>query len=105
MTARPDLRVILVVLALFASASRLWSQYPTSSVIRKDGTAMALEDYATLPVSNFNSNSAVNPPYNGFQLARLNYLRSEPANAPLASARFFLSDMNRFLYILDKGTR
>ena len=35
----------------------------------------------------------------------MNTLRSEPANAPLASTRFFVADMNGNLYILDKATK
>ena len=38
-------------------------------------------------------------------LARVNTLRSEPANAPLASTRFFVADMNGNLYALDKATK
>jgi hypothetical protein len=94
-----------MVLALFTSGEALQAQYPSTSVIRKDGAAIAVEDFASIPPSNFNSNSPVNPPYNTFQLGRMNFLRSEPAAAPLASTRFFVNDMNRFLYIIDKTTK
>ena len=39
------------------------------------------------------------------QLGRVNFLRSEPANATQSSSRFFVNDLNRNLYILDKTTR
>jgi hypothetical protein len=38
-------------------------------------------------------------------LGRVNTMRSEPANAPLARTRLFVADMNGNLYILDKATR
>jgi len=81
-------------------------QYPSSSQITKDGTAILVEDYANPPLSSTMGDSAYPPPidYKGM-LARVNALRSEPANAPLSSARFFVADMNGNLYTLDKATR
>ena len=81
--------------------------YPSTFQIHKGGAAVILEDYATLPLSgrggsitsfgaNFNSAD---------QLARPTFLRSEPTNAPLGNSRFFVTDLNRNLYILDKDTR
>jgi len=81
-------------------------QYPAKSEVRKDGTAILIEDYATPPLSSALMGHEYPPPidYHG-QLARVVSLRSEPANAPLSSARFFVADMNGNLYILDKATR
>ncbi len=81
-------------------------QYPSSSQVKKDGTAILIEDYANPPLSSWMIDHAYPPPINyQEQLARVNALRSEPANAPLASSRFFVVDMNGVLYTLDKETR
>src|SRR3984957_3981345 len=80
-------------------------QYPSSSQVSKDGTTILLEDYATLPLSS--PVSGAYPPainYRG-QIGRVNSLRSEPANAPKASSRFFVIDSSANLYILDKGSK
>src|SRR5580692_6557953 len=70
-------------------------QYPSAPQITKDGTAVLVEDYANPPLSSAMGDHAYPPPidYKGM-LARVNSLRSEPANAPLASTRFFVADMN-----------
>jgi hypothetical protein len=80
-------------------------QYPAKSEVSKDGTAILIEDYATPPLSSALMGHAYPPPidYHG-QLARVVSLRSEPADAPLASRRFFVADGNANLYILDKTT-
>lgn len=39
------------------------------------------------------------------QLGRVNSLRSEPADAPGSSSRFFVNDASSILYILDKSTK
>src|SRR5579872_4792022 len=96
--------------ALLFSLPVAWAQYPlqypSSSQITKDGTAILMEDYANPPLSSAMGDHAYPPPidYKGM-LARVNTLRSEPANAPLASTRFFVADMNSNLYTLDKATR
>src|SRR5580700_881937 len=81
-------------------------QYPASSQVSKDGTAILIEDYANPPLSSQLGDHPYPPPidYKGM-LARVNTLRSEPANAPLASTRFFVADMNGNLYTLDKATK
>src|SRR5258708_18855030 len=81
-------------------------QYPSSSQVTKDGTAILIEDYANPPLSSVMGDHAYPPPidYKGM-LARENTLRSEPANAPLASARFFVADMNGNLYTLGKASK
>lgn len=98
----PQLK-ICVLLAIFASAIHARAQYPSAPQVFKDGTAVAIEDYAILPVSTRGPTNPV-PPYNIY-LARANFLRSEPPPAPNASNRFFVIDMNRNFYILDKGTK
>ena len=39
------------------------------------------------------------------QLGRVNFLRSEPTNAPQWSSRFFVNDLNAHLYILARATK
>ncbi len=57
--------------------------------------ALELEDYAALPITADNTNQNTRA-----QLARVNYLRDEPGGR-----RFFVSDLNGPLYILDKQTK
>src|SRR5881409_2624424 len=65
------------------------AQYPSGPQITKDGTAVLLQNYASLPASS-RTTSNYPPPINyANQLARVNFLRSEPANALLSSSRFF----------------
>ena len=96
--------------AVLVSLPVAWAQYPlqypTGSQITKDGTAILIEDYANPPLSSPMGDHAYPPPidYKGM-LARVNQLRSEPANAALASKRLFVADMNGNLYTLDKATR
>jgi len=94
---------LCILLAAFASAVCARAQYPAAPQVFKDGTAVALEEYATLPVSTRGPTNPV-PPYTIY-LARANFLRSEPAEAPNASNRFFVLDMNRNFYILDKSSK
>ena len=102
---------IAVAASLLLSLPMVWAQYPleypAKSEVSKDGTAILIEDYATPPLSSASDGPRIYPPpidYHG-QLARVVSMRSEPANAPLASSRFFVDDMNGNLYILDKATR
>ena len=84
----------------------IFAQYPSQAEIHKDGTAILLEDYASLPLSS--PTHAGKPPgtidYTG-QLGRANSLRSEPVDAPLSASRFFVDDQSGTLYILDKTTK
>jgi hypothetical protein len=84
----------------------VFAQYPSQSEISKDGTAILLEDYASLPLSS--PTHGGKPPgtidFVG-QLGRVTSLRSEPADAPLASSRFFVDDQSGTLYVLDKATK
>lgn len=81
--------------------------YPSTFEITNNGAAVLLEDYATLPLSGRGGSiTSFNPaPNMADQLARQTFLRSEPANAPLSASRFFVTDLNRNLYLLDKTTR
>jgi len=94
---------LLAVIALSSGLARADVTYPDGPQITKDGTAVVIEDYARLPIS-----SRTVPPFGeqtnnlNDQLARVNFLRSEPANAPLSSTRFFVCDNNRNLYILSR---
>jgi len=94
------------IVALTILAAIVYAEYPSHSEIGKDGTAILLEDYAALPLSS--------PTHGGkpagaidytAQLGRVNSLRSEPADAPLANSRFFVDDQSSTLYILDKATK
>jgi len=103
-------RGIAFLTVLLLSLPVAWAQYPlqypASSQITKDGTAILVVDYANPPLSSAMGDHAYPPPidYKGM-LARVNTLRSEPANAPLASTRFFVADMNGNLYALNKATK
>ena len=96
----------LLVVALPVVWAQYPLEYPSSSQVTKDGTALLVEDYATPPLSSTMGDHPYPPPidYKGM-LARVNALRSEPTTAPLASTRFFVCDMNGILYILDKTTK
>jgi hypothetical protein len=97
--------LLLVSLTVGLGTSTAWAQYPPGPEVTKDGTAVSLQDYASLPLSS--RTTGVYPPPINFagQLGRVNFLRSEPANAPQSSSRFFANDNNRNLYILEKTTK
>src|ERR1700732_3837202 len=103
-------RGVAFLTVLLLSLPVVWAQYPlqypSSSQVTKDGTAILIEDYANPPLSSQMGDHPYPPriDYKGM-LARVNTLRSEPANAPLASTRFFVADMNGNLYTLNKATR
>ena len=97
-----------VTLALFASCTASASAaYPSVPPIAKDGTVVLLENYATVPFSARGGSITNFGPGTNFtdQLSRPNFLVSEPTNAPLSATRFFVPDLNRSLFILDKDTR
>jgi hypothetical protein len=101
---------VAVLMVTMVSLPLVWAQYPleypSSSQVTKDGTAILIEDYANPPLSSAIGDQPYPPPidYKGM-LARVNTLRSEPANAPLAATRVFVADLNGNLYTLDKATR
>ena len=80
-------------------------QYPPGSTVTKDGTAVLIEDYASVPFSALVRGGTYpgKIDYKG-QLGRENALRSEPAEVPTSASRFFVPDDNGVLYILDKST-
>lgn len=96
---------LLLVCAFVVGVPLSRAQYPTNFQIFKDGTAIALEDYASLPLSS--RTISTYPPATNYsdQLGRVNFQRSEPTNAPLSASRFFVNDLNRNLYILDKTSK
>jgi len=89
-----------------AAVPAAFAQYPTKSMVSKDGTAVMLEDYANPPLSSATHGGANSTAidFKG-QLGRVSSLRAEPANAPLASSRIFVNDQSGTLYILDTKTR
>lgn len=84
------------------------AQYPATPQVAKDGSAVLLEDWVLAPLSGRTPNTGYNysnyPPAITYsdQLGRLNFLRSEPSNAPLAATRFFVCDMNRNVYTVNR---
>src|SRR5436309_8732786 len=94
-----------LLIASTLGEGRAWAQYPSGPQITKDGTAVLLQDYASLPLSSRTTGSYPPPINYAGQLGRVNFLRSEPATTPQSSSRFFVNDLNRNLYILDKTTK
>src|SRR5713101_3381439 len=93
-----------------AGLSVVWAQYsgeyPSSSQVTKNGTAVLVEDYANPPLSSYMRTGTYPPPIDfPGMLGRVKALRSEPANAPLSASRFFVVDLNGNLYTLDKATK
>jgi hypothetical protein len=95
------------LLACFlAAVPAALAQYPTQSQVSKDGTAVMLEDYANPPLSSATHGGANSTAIDyKAQLGRINTLRPEPANAPLAASRIFVDDQNGTLYILETATK
>ena len=97
--------IALVVYWLIIGPSVGSAQYPSGPQISKNGIAISIEEYANLPLSS-RTTGTYPPPINfEGQLGRGNFLRSEPADAPSSASRFFVNDLNRNLYILDKTNR
>src|SRR5580704_15880844 len=89
-----------------AAAQSAFAQYPAQSQVSKDGTAILLEDYANPPLSSPTHGGANSTAIDyKTQLGRVNTMRPEPANAPLAASRIFVDDMNGTLYILETATK
>src|SRR6202142_1097178 len=115
---RPFGRIfLLVLLGYWGSGPLARAQYPSGPQIHKDGTAVLLEDYATVPFSSPSRHAGVevgfvplqDPPKTAINFKgdppRVTSLRSDPANAPQAASRLFVNDENGTLYILDKKTK
>src|ERR1700731_4607115 len=96
------LRFGFVLLVGFLTSQGVVSaQYPSQSQVSKDGTAVLLEDYANLPPSSpTHGGKAPGPIDVKGQFGRVNSLRAEPADAPLAASRFFVDDQSNTLYVL-----
>ena len=95
----------VTAVAFLLALPRLRAQYPSAPEIRKDGTTVLLEDYASVPLAS-PVMDVYPPPINYYvQLGRINSLRSEPADAPESASRFFVNDASSILYILDKKTK
>ena len=91
---------------ILAAGPAVLAQYPAQSQVSKDGTAILLEDYANPPLSSPTHGGANSTAIDyKTQLGRVNTLRPEPANAPLAASRIFVDDMNGTLYILETATK
>ncbi len=105
LSAKNRLRLGLLACCL-AAAPAAFAQYPTDFQIKKDGTAVMLEDYANPPLSSPTHGGANSTAIDyKAQLGRVTVLRPEPANAPLASSRVFVDDQNGTIYILDTATK
>ncbi len=96
---------IALLLGLFLTLPVIRAQYPSAPQVTKDGTALLLQDYASLPLSSLTKDSYPAPVDYHDELARVNTLHSEPADAPRSSSRFFVNDANGVFYILDKKTK
>ena len=81
--------------------------YPTNFVIQKGGAAVLMEDYATMPLSGRGGSisSPTATPNMTDLLSRVTFMKAEPANVPQSAGRFFVVDMNRQLYILNKTNK
>jgi glucose/sorbosone dehydrogenase len=106
-----SLRFGLGLLACFflfhpAANAQYPATYPTQSQVSKDGTTVLLEDYADPPLSNATHAGANSGTIDyKAQLGRINSLRAEPPNAPMAASRIFVNDQSGTLYILDTKTK
>lgn len=59
------------------------TNYPSEPQVVKDGATVWLVDYAHAPFSSRTTSGNYPPPINyNDQLSRLNFMRSEPTNAP-----------------------
>jgi hypothetical protein len=99
-------RLILVLGCLLALVEyKAFAQYPAGPQVTKDGTAVLLVNYARAPLSSYTATtySPTNPIDFSGQLARINFMRAEPTNAPGFGSRYFVCDQNRNLYIVDKA--
>src|SRR4051812_3661061 len=90
-------RSLLLVSATAGVVVSAAQAYPSGPQIGKDGTAVVLQDYASLPLSSRTAGTYPPPIDFAGQLARVNFLRSEPPGAPQSSSRFFVNDNNRNL--------
>jgi len=102
---RSGLAVFLFGFLLMLALSATWAQYPSGPQVKKDGTAILIRDYASLPLPDPGAPAIPKPALIDGQLARVNFMRPEPAGAPGSSSRFFVNNMDGTLYILEKKTK
>src|SRR5262249_11619516 len=80
--------------------------YPAGPQLKKDGTVVQLEYFASPPLSSPTHGGANSTAINfRGQLGRVNCMQSEPVNAPRAASRFVVVDQSGTLYILDKSSK
>lgn len=79
---------------------------PSNSEIRRDGVALVLEDYASLPLSS-PTRAGLDSTTVDFQklLGRATLLRDEPSGSPHAGTRLLVDDQSGTLYFLSRETR
>jgi Glucose / Sorbosone dehydrogenase len=77
-------------------ASLLFALFGIQIAATSDHVTLRVADYATMPVTG-----TMDGPGNSGSLARVNVLREEPGG----TKRFFISDLNGPLYILDTATK
>jgi hypothetical protein len=101
----PSVHRALVPVGVLVAATIVLAQYPAGPQVTKDGTRVLLQDYVALPISSRTVGTYPSPIDFAGQLGRVNFLRSEPPSASQSALRFFVNDLNRNLYILDKATK
>src|SRR4249920_2817226 len=77
-------------------ASLIFALFGLQAGASSDHVALRVADYAVMPITG-----TLDGPGNSGSLARVNVLREEPGG----TKRFFVSDLNGPLYILDTTTK
>ena len=94
----------LIALVAAGAAMAQSITYPTAPQITDRDVPgqirIRLQDYATAPDTATSATDRT-----AAQVARINFMRSEPANAPDYASRYFVPDLNGNLYTLDTTTR
>lgn len=92
------------LISVIAGVITLGAQYPSVPQITASGLSVVLEDFAAVPLSSITTGTYPQPIDMTRQLARVNFLRSEPSDATRSASRLFVSDLNRNLYILETSS-
>src|SRR5690349_5075963 len=95
--ARARLRIRLRILSLAAAAFVLCGTHSTPSAASSPSITLEIADYLTMPITGLVDGKGQT---DGL-LARVNALREEPGGAN----RFFITDLNGPIYVLDKDTK
>jgi hypothetical protein len=96
---------VVLCLATGISAGAL-AQFPAKPQIQKDGSAILIEDFASLPYSSLRLEGPYPAPLDmRGQLGKSNMLIAEPAGAAGADSRLFVVEQNGILYLLDRASR